>query len=140
MNAYLDTSLLVSVFLIDVHSKRAQGFVAGLSAAPTISSWTIAEFSSAVAARLRAKSVTDREAAEALALFDRWVNGVSSVAVVTDDDIRASAFMVRRPNIALKTPDALHIAICRRLGRQLATIDAQMALAATALGVAVAAT
>lgn len=46
----------------------------------------------------------------------------------------ATAF-VRRPDITLRAPDAIHIAAASRLGATLLTLDHGMARAAAALGV-----
>lgn len=40
---------------------------------------------------------------------------------------------------SLRTPDALHLAICRRLGAELLTFDQGMIAAARSLGVSIAA-
>jgi predicted nucleic acid-binding protein len=43
---------------------------------------------------------------------------------------------VRRFALGLRTPDALHLAICRRLDLPLLTFDRRQAAAAAALGIA----
>jgi predicted nucleic acid-binding protein len=43
--------------------------------------------------------------------------------------------MLRRLDLNLRTPDAIHIAIAQRLGAELATFDVRMAESAEALGV-----
>ncbi len=45
---------------------------------------------------------------------------------------------IRRFDLALRTPDALHIAAAGRLSAKLATFDVKMAAAATALGLEIA--
>ena len=42
---------------------------------------------------------------------------------------------VRRFDLKLRAPDALHAAICRRLGMRLVTLDRRLAAAARALGI-----
>jgi uncharacterized protein len=44
---------------------------------------------------------------------------------------------VHRFDLMLRAPDALHAAVCQRLGLTLVTLDQPLARAATALGVAV---
>jgi predicted nucleic acid-binding protein len=51
-------------------------------------------------------------------------------------DIRAADIFLRRLDLNLRTPDAIHIAIARRLGAELATFDVRMAESAEALGAA----
>jgi uncharacterized protein len=51
-------------------------------------------------------------------------------------DVQQAAILVRRFELKLRTPDALHVAICARLGLTLVTRDGGMANAATIVGVA----
>jgi uncharacterized protein len=53
-------------------------------------------------------------------------NHCSRIAVATT--------FLRRLDLPLKTPDAIHIAIAQRLGATLVTFDRQMAASARALG------
>ena len=52
-------------------------------------------------------------------------------------DVRLAYAYVRRFDLALRAPDALHIAIDRRLDVSLATVDRRLAAAAGELGVTV---
>jgi predicted nucleic acid-binding protein len=56
---------------------------------------------------------------------------------VQDTDIQLASSFVRRFDLTLRAPDALHTAICHRHGLTFVTLDNRLALAATALGVAV---
>ena len=49
----------------------------------------------------------------------------------------ASIWYVRRFDLALRAPDALHLAIARRLDATLVTLDRRLAAAAGELGIAV---
>ena len=53
-------------------------------------------------------------------------------------DIAAADRILRRLDVNLRTPDALHIAIAERIGATLVTFDRQMEAGARALGMAVA--
>jgi hypothetical protein len=57
--------------------------------------------------------------------------------IATEDVVLAEA-MLRRLDLNLRAPDAIHIAIARRLGATLMTFDDKMARSAHALGLAVA--
>jgi predicted nucleic acid-binding protein len=46
--------------------------------------------------------------------------------------------MLRRLNLRLRAPDAVHLAMAERLGAKIATFDKQMANAANRLGISVA--
>ncbi|HEY2621229.1 MAG TPA: PIN domain-containing protein [Acetobacteraceae bacterium] len=48
-------------------------------------------------------------------------------------DCRLANIFVRRFDLRLRVPDALHAAICRRLGMRLVTLDRRLAAAARTL-------
>jgi predicted nucleic acid-binding protein len=52
-------------------------------------------------------------------------------------DFAGAEGLVRRLDLTLRTPDALHIAIARRAGAALVTFDKAMATVAGALGLSV---
>jgi uncharacterized protein len=52
-------------------------------------------------------------------------------------DVRLAAAYVRRFDLALRAPDALHLAIARRLDIALVTLDRRMMAAASELAAAV---
>jgi hypothetical protein len=49
-------------------------------------------------------------------------------------DIAAATTYLRRLDLPLRTPDAIHIAIALRIGATLVTFDRQMAVSARSLG------
>ena len=69
--------------------------------------------------------------------FDIWLAGGERVAF-TSEDLRAADTILRRFDLPLRAPDAIHLSIASRIGATLATFDSQMAACAVALGVAVA--
>jgi predicted nucleic acid-binding protein len=79
------------------------------------------------------------EASDALARladFDVWRAAMSSPTDIHSSDIRLAAAYVRRFDLALRAPDALHLAVAGRLDVPLVTLDRRLA-AAQELGVAV---
>lgn len=58
-------------------------------------------------------------------------------AEINTVDVRLADAYVRRFDLALRVPDALHLAIARRLDVALLTLDRRMAAAARELGIAV---
>jgi uncharacterized protein len=52
-------------------------------------------------------------------------------------DVRLAAAYVRRFDLALRAPDALHLAVAERLDVPLVTLDRRLATAARELGVGV---
>jgi hypothetical protein len=68
--------------------------------------------------------------------FEVWRAAATSPVEFHASDARLAYTYVRRFDLALRTPDALHIAIARRLDTTLVTSDRRMARAAAELGVA----
>jgi predicted nucleic acid-binding protein len=67
--------------------------------------------------------------------LDRWALGVGEPMPIASPDVEQATQFVRRPELALRAPDAIHIAAAHRLGATLLTLDKGMARAAAALGV-----
>ncbi len=134
MTVYLDASVVVSMFLADANTPRALDFAERYSLV-TLSLWTVAEFSSALAVQTRIGRAAPMERRRAEARFDEWLTLQSEPLVPTPDDFAAARRMLRVDSAVLRTPDALHLAICERVGTALATFDVRMRQAAQAFGV-----
>ncbi|HEY1447666.1 MAG TPA: type II toxin-antitoxin system VapC family toxin, partial [Caulobacteraceae bacterium] len=72
-----------------------------------------------------------------LADFDAWRAALSLDVELQATDLRLASVFVRRFELALRAPDALHLAACRRGDHTLVTLDRRLAGAAEALGVRV---
>jgi predicted nucleic acid-binding protein len=138
LSIYLDASVIIPFFLPDVFVARAKAFLFTEPSGLVISDFASAEFASAVGRRLRMKQLSFGEAQMALANFDIWIDRAASRTDTTSADVRSANTILRRLNLVLRTPDALHIAITQRIGAELATFDSRMAENARALGVALA--
>ena len=136
MTVMLDASVLVSMFVADTNAPRVRAFLARGPQALAVSTFGIAEFASAISRYVRIGSATRESGDRLLAAFDAWADGIPQIVEVEPVDHRAAGRFVRRFDLALRAPDALHIAICHRLGLPLLTFDARQAAAARALGVA----
>lgn len=137
MTLYLDASVLVALFVIDPVAACAEAYLSAHPAVIVVSDFGAAEFSSAVARRVRMRDLTGGEGRLAFANFDDWTARSTSRENVIAVDIAAADRILRRLDVNLRTPDAIHIAIARRLDAVLLTFDRQMATAARALGMAV---
>jgi predicted nucleic acid-binding protein len=135
---YLDASVVVALFVIDPSSARAEAFASANPEVFIISDFGAAEFASAVARRVRTRDLTPNEGRLAFSNFDTWVDRSVDRREITNSDIAAADRILRRLDVNLRTPDALHIAIAQRIGVTLVTFDLGMAEGARALGMAVA--
>jgi uncharacterized protein len=138
VSLYLDASLLVALFVIDPSSARAEAFLAINPAIVAVSDFGAAEFSSAVARRVRTRELTQNDGRLAFTRFDWWHARTVHRHEITAADIGAADRILRRLDLPLRTPDAIHIAVAQRLGATLVTFDRQMAASARALDTAVA--
>ena len=135
---YLDASVLVAVLTVEPFSERADRFVRDHPIGLIISDFAAAEFASAIARRVRMREVTVDDARSDLAAFDSWAaRSVQSIELTATDVALATAFL-RRLDLTLRTPDAIHIAIAQRINATLVTFDQRMTESARALGVTVA--
>lgn len=135
MTVYLDASVAVSLFVSDAHSDRARAWLARAEAT-VVSRWTIAEFSSALS-RLRKMAVIDGSEHQAAELaFDTWITLLGPPVAITEDDLIEARYLCRE-NGSIRTPDALHIGVVRRMGLELATFDREQAETAKRYGVVV---
>lgn len=139
LSVYLDTSVVVSFFINDSFTQRARSYLATAMPNAFVSDFAGAEFASALGLRIRMKSLSEPEGRVVLANFDIWTTRYTTPAETFSADVRTADAMLRRLDLNLRTPDAIHIAIAQRLGAELATFDDGMAASARSLGVPVAA-
>jgi hypothetical protein len=134
LSIYLDASVTVSLFASDSFSEAADAALRMRPAVYFVSDFGAAEFSSAIARRFRMRILTQKEAAAVFADFDLWRTDVATRVAMESIDIATADAIVRRLDLPLRAPDALHIAIAQRIGAELATFDDKMAASARALG------
>lgn len=134
LSVYLDTSVVVALFSIDAFAARASTFLRTQSPVVLISDFVGAEFASAIGRRVRMKELTLEQGRRAFTNFDNWTGTATSRIETTSADIRAAETILRRLDLTPRTPDAINIALARRIGAELATFDAKMAENARALG------
>jgi predicted nucleic acid-binding protein len=135
LSLYLDASVLVPLFIAEARSTDAQ---AGLSGqALFISDLATAEFSAAIARRVRVGDLTAADAASLFATFDAWAGRAANRAWIEAGDMNLAIALVRRLELSLRMPDAANLSIALRLAAKVFTFDQTMAAAATALGLPV---
>lgn len=135
MTVYLDTSVVVPLFVDDDHAPRARAW-AKSAWNVAFSAWTVTEFSSALSMLVRMKRFTEVERLDVERAFDRWTRKGRMLDFQADrfDDAR----LLLHRHGRLRAPDALHLAIAQWNGLELATLDDVLRDAAVAEGLAVA--
>jgi hypothetical protein len=138
VSLYLDANVIVGVILADALEDRADSALRAASMPVIVSDFALAETCAVISRRYRTRTLSRRGAEEAMADLDRWMATGPIVLETTAADIAAATVFVRRLDLALRAPDAIHLAITRRLAATLLTFDAALAAAAGALDVRVA--
>jgi predicted nucleic acid-binding protein len=134
---YLDASVLVPAFIDQASSTAVDAFLADCSEELLISEFAAAEVASAVSRLVRLGDLDTPSGTAALTDFDVWRAATCSPLDVIAADVRLAHTYVRRFDLRLRAPDALHLAPCRRLDATLVTLDRRLETAAQALGIAV---
>lgn len=134
MTLWLDASALMSLIAREPTSDDVDCALQNATGALIVSDLGIAEVSSAISRLVR---TGDKTADESHLLFNRldgWTAALAERIEVTSDDIAFATDLVRRQSLALRAPDAIHIAGALHVGATLITLDKAMARAARTLG------
>jgi uncharacterized protein len=132
---YLDASVLLPTLVVEQTSAAVDEFLLARANDLIVSDLAAAEVASALSRLVRMDRLTTTEAAYRLANFDDWRAGATELADMGAHDCRLANSYVRRFELTLRAPDALHAAICRRLDLRLVTLDRRLAAAARELGI-----
>ena len=128
MTIYLDSSAIVPLFVDEANTPAARR-LEQLGEPVVISSWTLAECSSAFA-RLHRMNVIDGLERERLDHdLDAWSTLPARFTAIAAEDVSFARTCIRTLAAALRAPDALHLAIAWRHGYALATFDDNLATA-----------
>jgi uncharacterized protein len=135
VSAYLDASVLVTRTVTEPSSEAVDIFLKSYDEAVGVSDFAAAEVASAISRMVRTRLIAAETAEERLVDFDTWRSIRTDVIDLDPSDARLANTYVRRFDLMLRAPDALHAAICRRLDLTLVTLDRRFAKAARVLGV-----
>jgi hypothetical protein len=138
LSTYLDASVVVSLFTDDVLADNAAARVSRASRPIFVSDFGVAEFASGLGLRVRRAILSPALARRACDLLDDWLPASCRLVSVAPADIALATAWLRRFDLNLRAPDAIHLAIAARLGAPVATFDFGMEAAARVLGVALA--
>jgi uncharacterized protein len=138
LNLYLDASVLVPTLVAEAATEVVEAYLHAAGQVRLISDFAAAEVGSGLSRLVRMGLLGSAEASARLADFDAWRAGTSAPVEVHPSDVRLAYIYVRRFDLRLRAPDALHLAIARRLDATLVTLDRRLADAAREFGIAVA--
>ena len=136
MSVYLDASVIVPTIVASPPSAIVHAFLVANREAVIVSDFAAAEVASALSRLVRTGELERSDAEARLATLDDWMGADTATAVTVGDDVKLAGALVRRFELMLRTPDALHLAICDRVGGQLITRDVRLAMAAGTVGLA----
>jgi uncharacterized protein len=137
LSAYLDTSILLPTLIAEPTTEAVYDYLGADPRELLISDFAAAEVASALFRLVRMALLNEADVTARLADFDAWRAAVSLPVDIGATDARLAYIYVRRFGLGLRAPDALHLAIARRLDATLVTLDRRLATAARELGVAV---
>ena len=137
---YLDTSVVIALLTREVHSERAETWLALQDQATLcISPWVITEVSSALSIKVRSGILTPALRASILARWHRSIAENFASLPIRSGHFETAATFADRYETRLRAGDALHLAIASDTGCAIATFDRVMAAAAPLVGVPLAA-
>ena len=134
---YCDTSLLVACLTAEAQTAQVQRWLgAQVPGMLGGSGWTIAEFSRALAIKLRAGELSAEQRADVMTHWRHMLSANLVTIPVPHAAYDLAARLADRHELKIRAGDALHLAIVSLAGLPLATLDRVMADAAVAVGVA----
>jgi uncharacterized protein len=137
LSRYLDTNAIIGLLTTDPLSAQVRALLRREPEPLILSDFGSAEFSAVVGRKVRTGTIGRQHGLDALAALDNWSSRVTRVELETGDISKAETFL-RRLDLPLQAPDAVHIAIVQRLNATLVTFDRRMASAARILGLSTA--
>ncbi len=133
---YLDTSVLGAIFFREagaanlvtrLENQRKEKLM--------ISAWTLTEMASIGGIKQRTGAIDANTRQQAIANFQRFASMHLVTVEIDPTDFRTAAVLIESPAV-LRAGDALHLAIARRLGAKIASLDHRLCAATEVLGMA----
>ncbi len=128
-----DASVLVSLIVPEPTSVAVLAMIR-VADQPVVSDFAFGEVCSAMSIRVRRRQIDANEAERILVLLQDWADRNARRVTMEPKDVAQATRFVRRFELGLRMPDALHLALAQRLDMSIATQDRRQAAAATALG------
>jgi predicted nucleic acid-binding protein len=137
VSVYLDASVIVPALTAQSMSLAAISYLQSAPKPMWVSDLGQSEVASAASRMVRMRQLTRDQGEAMVADFDAWFAAEATPVEVDPVDFQTAIALVRRFELRLLTPDALHLAISARIPAELVTFDGRLAVAAQALGLAV---
>lgn len=135
---YADTSAMVPAFIREPKSEAILKWIETSGERLVVSEWTIAEFSSAAAIKVRTGQTGAALAKQATARFMDFAQKHCSIAVPQRADFRRAAEFAGDVDRKLRAGDALHLAIAEASNVDgILCLDVSMSDSAKAIGLSV---
>ena len=132
---YIDTSALVPVFIREPKSEAVIAWLEASGERLAISEWSLVEFASAVAIKMRTGQTEANLAKQAKVRVQKFAQKHCTVAVPGREEFRRAVELAGDSTLKLKAGDALHLAIASSVGAQgILCLDAAMIESAKSLG------
>lgn len=135
---YVDTSAVVAVLAREPLADTLQDWISRQPAGTLcVSAWVSAEFSSALAIKMRRGEYSRQSRDAVLAEWRNLLRASFNLVPVLAQAFALAADLINDPNSVLRAGDALHLAVALLGGHSLATLDNRMARAAVRARVSV---
>jgi len=121
---YVDTSVLVPLFLNEQYSVAVANWYASEKSELVASDWCIPEFASALGIKQRHGAITMQQAQTSWAHFERMVAADIRLLSIAPSHVHRAAQWVLDAATGLRAGDALHLACAEASGaKRMATLD-----------------
>jgi predicted nucleic acid-binding protein len=135
---YIDTSALVPVFIREPKSEAVISWIESSGERLAISEWTLVEFASAAAIKVRTGQTAVNLVKQATVRAHEFAKKHCTVAVPGREEFRRAAALAGGDALKLRAGDALHLAIAASLSAQgILCLDEAMIESAKSLGMGV---
>jgi hypothetical protein len=132
---YVDTSALVPVFIREPKSEAVMVWLESSGERLAISEWSLVEFASAAAIKVRTGRVAASLVKQATARVREFARKHCTVAVPGREEFRRAAELAADETLKLRPGDALHLAIAASLSAKgILCLDDAMIESARSLG------
>ncbi|HQR59970.1 MAG TPA: type II toxin-antitoxin system VapC family toxin [Methylophilaceae bacterium] len=130
---YLDTCVLIPLFVQEASSNKVRDFFANNTQALSISAWSEVEFTSAMSLKVRSRQITHDSALTAILAFRDIAEESFSILLPSPHNYHRASEFLTHFNTGLRAGDALHLAIAHERHTTLITSDRIMLEAAKSL-------